>query len=81
MPLGDCRTPLLPLLAYINEDGAHLSEFRIACDGDEAGLALCSLSLETKLLCIMVVCLDSAFKLCQGGVSCMANYSLHCYES
>lgn len=81
MPILECRSELLPLLAYMNEERIHFSQVRIVCEGKETGLALHSILLKTKLMCIMDLHLDAVFKFCQGGLSCMANWYLHCYKS
>lgn len=61
--------------------GVHFSEFRAVGGGEETGLTLRSISLKTKLICVMDLQLESAFKFGRGGLSCMANCSLYCYKS
>lgn len=44
-------------------------------------LGLHTVLLKTKLMCIMDLDLDSVFKLFQVGLSCVANWYLHCCKS
>ena len=50
MPICVCRSQLLPLLAYINEEGVNFSQLRIVCGGEETGLVLHSILLKARLM-------------------------------
>lgn len=80
VPIRECRSQLLPLLAYRNEEGGSL--FRVSgLSVEEKKQDSRSVSLKTKLIYVMDLQLEPAFKFGRGGLSCMANCSLLCYKS